>query len=320
MPMGHDTHGLTHAATADLAAKSPAPAAGIEAAHPPPGRLLTSDLTASPRLFRWAPYITSGVTLLAGMWQVARLSYTQDESATLSAVHRPFGSMLAVLGHIDAVHGSYYLLMHLVVKLGNSAAVVRTPSVLAMTVAAWFTTRLGIKLAGGRIGLVAGLLFAASPLTTEYAQDARPFAMVTCLAVLASYRFVVFVRTGARPHAIWYGVALATCGLMNVFGLLIVAGHAVTLVGSPVHRDRLRWFAYSAGAAVLAVSPVVWLAATEVGQVGWERGPGAAVALAVLVGLAVVGLLAWRTAPRRASPMSTMGISQNRSALLGSRG
>lgn len=296
MPMGHDLPGLTRAFTPGLAAKAHASDAGIAVAKPARGRALTRGLTASRSLSRWAPWVTSGVTLLAGLWQVGRLSYTQDEAATLSAVRRPFGSMLALLGHIDAVHGTYYLLLHLVAKLGTSPEVVRIPSVLAMALAAYFTTLLGIRLAGGRVGLAAGLLFAVSPLTTEYAQDARPFAMVTCLAVLASYRFVIFVRTGARRHAVWYSVALAACGLMNVFGLLIIAGHTATLVASPVRRGRLGRFAWATGAAALVVSPVGWLAATEVSQVGWERGPSSAVVLGVLVGLAVAGLCAWRTA------------------------
>jgi mannosyltransferase len=296
MSIGRDPLGLTPAPTPDLAVKAPASDAGIAVANPPDDRRLAIGLPASRSLFRWAPFVASGVMLLAGLWQVGRLSYTQDEAATLSAVRRPFGSMLAVLGHIDAVHGAYYLLLHLLVRLGTSAEVVRMPSVLAMAVAAYLTTLLGIRLAGDPVGLVAGLLFALSPLTAEYAQDARPFAMVTCLAVLASYRFAIFAKTGSRKHAVWYGVALAACGLMNVFGLLIIAGHTVTLLGSPVRRDRLRRFAWATGAAVLAVSPVGLLAATEVSQVGWEHGPSGVVVLGVLVTLAVAGLVAWRTA------------------------
>jgi mannosyltransferase len=261
---------------------------------------LGQRLPAKYGLHRYAPGLSAGVALAAGLWQLARLSYTQDEAATLSATRRPFGAMLALLGHIDAVHGTYYLLMHLVVKLGISPEIVRMPSVLAMAVAAWYTAVLGIELSGNLPGLAAGLLFALSPLTTEYAQDARPFAMVTCLAVLASYRFVIFARSGTRRDACWYGAALAACGFMNVFGLLIIAGHAVTLAASPVRRDRLRWFGCAAGAAVIVTSPLVGLAATQVGQVGWERKPGPLVVLAVLVALAGAGFLAWRSARRPA--------------------
>jgi mannosyltransferase len=280
----------------DKSSVASASAISMSVAGPLPSRAVERDLEEKSGILRWGPWIASGVTLALGLWQISRLSYSQDEAATLSAVRRPLGSMLAVLGHIDAVHGSYYLLMHLVVKLGASEAVLRMPSVLAMTIAAWLTTALGRKLAGAWPGLAAGLLFAVSALTTEYAHDARPFAMVTCLAVLASYRFVSFVETGTRRDAAWYGAAMAGCGLMNVFGLLLIAAHTATLVASQLRKDRLHRFAYAAGAATLAVSPIAWLAATEVGQVGWERGPGAAVAFAVVAVLAVAGILAWTTA------------------------
>ncbi len=218
--------------------------------------------------------------------------------------------MLAVLGHIDAVHGSYYLLMHLVVKAGTSEAILRMPSVLAMAVAAWLTAVIGGELAGPRTGLAGGLLFAMSPLTTEYAQDARPFALVTCLAVLASYRFVIFIRTGRTKDAAWYGVALAACGLMNVFGLLLLAGHAATLALSPVRKDRLLRFAWAAAAAALVVSPVALLAASEVAQVSWERKPGPATVAGILAALAVAAIAALAAIRSAHEQQAAHGISQ----------
>jgi mannosyltransferase len=259
-------------------------------------------------LFFLGPWLASGAALLLGIWQISQLSYTQDEAATLSAVRRPFGSMMSVLGHIDAVHGAYYLIIHLVVKIGTSETILRLPSVLAIAAAAWFTAAIGRELAEAWTGLACGLLFAVTPITTEYAHDARPFAMVTGLAVLTSYRFVIFVRTGKRQDAVWYGAALAACGFMNIFGMLLIAGHAATLVASPVRADRMRSFAYAAGAAILAVSPVALLAATEVRQVGWERRLGAIVVLALLATMIVLGIAA-RAVVRSSfrSPSATLG-------------
>ncbi|HET9897977.1 MAG TPA: glycosyltransferase family 39 protein [Streptosporangiaceae bacterium] len=218
-------------------------------------------------------------------------------------MRRPLGSMMSMLGHIDAVHGAYYLLIHVLAKLGTSEAVLRMPSVVAMAAAAWFTAALGRDLAGARTGLACGLLFAVSPVTTEYAHDARPFALVTCLAALASYRFVSFVRTGTRRDAAWYGAVLAACGLMNVFGMLLVVSHAVTLAASPVRADRVRRFGFAAGAATLVVSPVAWLAATEISQVGWERKPSAYIVFGLLTSLVVAGIAA-RVAVRGARSSS----------------
>lgn len=89
---------------------------------------IKSDLEEKYGIQQLNSWIASGITLALGLWQISQLSYSQDEAATLSAVRRPLGSMLTVLRHIDAVHGSYYPLMHLVVKLGTSEAVLRMPS------------------------------------------------------------------------------------------------------------------------------------------------------------------------------------------------
>jgi len=252
-------------------------------------------------LSRLAPYITGTVAFLLGAWQISRLSFTQDEAATLSAIRRPFGAMLAVLAHIDAVHGAYYLVMHLVAKLGQSEAIIRAPSVLAMAGAAALMTVIGTRLAGTRTGLIAGLVFASCWFTTEYAQDARPFALATFFVVLASYRYVVYAQTGTARDAAWYSLVLAVCGLVNIFTLLVTVAHGVTLLTSPVSRARLRPYALAVVAAGAFVSPAAWLAATEVGQVGWEHRPGLAIFWAGMAALAAIAVLSWRLALARES-------------------
>ena len=53
------------------------------------------------------------------------------------AVQRPFGQLLRMLGNIDAVHGAYYVMMWVVVRLGGTGELVtRLPSALAMAGAA----------------------------------------------------------------------------------------------------------------------------------------------------------------------------------------
>jgi mannosyltransferase len=222
----------------------------------------------------------------------------------MSAVRRPFGAMLGVLSHIDGVHSFYYLLMHAVAKLGTSELTMRLPSVLGIALASLFTSLIGSRLAGNRAGLAAGLLFGLSPIAVEYAQDARPFALVTALAALATFRFVVFIESGSRRDAMWYGIALALCGLADVFGLLIIAAHLVTLATTPAMRPHLARFVIAALAAALVISPLVCLAATQVSQVGWEHRPGPVVLTGVISLLAAVGVLYWiaigRKSPRSA--------------------
>ncbi|HEY2443353.1 MAG TPA: glycosyltransferase family 39 protein, partial [Streptosporangiaceae bacterium] len=233
------------------------------------------------------------VAFLLGLWQISARSFTQDEAATLSATRRPLPGLLRMLGHIDAVHGAYYLLIHCVVlAFGTSETAVRFPSVVATAVAAGVLAALGRRLAGLRAGAAAGLLFAVAPPVTGAAQNARPFALATALAVTACYLFTRYAQTGLRRHAIGYAAALAATGCVEVLALMVVLAHAVTLLLAPDLRPRRRGFLAAATAALIVVSPLIWLDVTQVQQVAWEQRPGPVVLLSVLALVAASGAVA----------------------------
>ena len=136
-----------------------------------------------------------------------------------------------MLGHVDVVHGTYYVLMWLEVRLaGHSELALRLPSALAMAAAAALITVTGPRLVSGRAGLAAGLTFAALPAVSWFAQDARPFALETAAAAAASYFLVRLAEDGGRGRwACCYAASLVALGLANVFGLLLIPAHAVTV-------------------------------------------------------------------------------------------
>ena len=160
-------------------------------------------------------------------------SYWRDEAATLAAVQRPFGDMIRMLGNVDAVHGAYYFLAWVIVRLfGSGELALRLPSAIAMAVAAGFVAALGRRIVSPQAGLAAGILFALVPDITLYGTDARSYALVTAMAAVASY---VLVRALGAAHGhqrrwwVGYGVSVAVLGILNIFGLLLVAAHAVTM-------------------------------------------------------------------------------------------
>lgn len=142
-----------------------------------------------------------------GGYRIAVPSFWRDEAATISGSRRPVGAILKLTTHQDAVHGPYYLLMHAVIAVGGtSETATRLPSLLAMCVAAGLTSVLGRRLARDSglpaptvLGLLAGLALAAVPLTTRYAQEARPYALATLFAVLATYLLVRARQRAAGP-------------------------------------------------------------------------------------------------------------------------
>ena len=139
-------------------------------------------------------------TFVIMLWGITGASYWRDEAATLSAVQRPLGDLLRMLGNIDAVHGAYYLLIWVFVRVGGTGELVtRLPSAVAMAGAAAAVAALGRRLVSPRAGLASGLVFAILPPVSMYGQDARPYAIVVMLAAVASY-LLVRAMAAERGH------------------------------------------------------------------------------------------------------------------------
>lgn len=254
-------------------AESPAalPSQPAVAPRPQPGA------EQRPRLRAWLPLIPAVLTFGVTLYRLQGPSFSQDEDATLLAVHRTFPQLVTMLGNIDVVHGAYYSLIWVVTRLfGASPFVVRFPSAVAMAVAAAGVTLLGQHLVSDRAGLAAGLVFTVLPSVSWFAEDARDYAIVTALAVTASYILVRALASATRRRRwlIAYGVALAFLGLGNLFALLIVPAHAVTIAARArrdpaVGRSFVVGWLVAVAAAFVAVSPVAVTGYRQLHLVNW---------------------------------------------------
>jgi mannosyltransferase len=239
------------------------------------------------------------VTLAVMLWGIRGASYSRDESATMSAVLRPFHGLLRLLGKVDAVHGAYYAIMLPIVRLfGAGELATRLPSALAMAIAAGAIFGLGRRLVSPRAGLAAGFVFAILPEVNLYGQTARPYALATAYAAIASYLLVRAIQAAASGNnhemhgwLIGYGVCLAALGYIHIFGLLLAAAHVV-----PVARSWLRgpsggsgrslavsWLAVVLGAVAVAI-PVISAGLRQRGTLTWVRHSGSLLGLTSLIG------------------------------------
>ena len=81
------------------------------------------------------------------LWGIGARSYWGDEADTVSAVSRSLPQLARLLGHIDAVHGLYYLVLWPVARVGGTSELVtRLPSAVAMAAAAAGVTAIGRRL------------------------------------------------------------------------------------------------------------------------------------------------------------------------------
>jgi mannosyltransferase len=219
---------------------------------------------------------------------------------------RSLPQLVRALEHADVVHGLYYLLMHGLFRTFGAAdplLVLRLPSVLATAVAAGLLSMLGLRLAGPRAGLLAGVVFGLLPPV----QRCRSYAVVCMLVVWASYLLVLAAhsRTGRAWGA--YAAVLGIACLIHEFAVLALVAHAVA-----VPRAARRGWALAAGGVVVATSPLAVCSMGQSEQVNWIGGPGAGALLGftggALLGAACAHLLARRRTPGRGVDLVALAL------------
>jgi mannosyltransferase len=214
------------------------------------------------------------VMLAVGLWGLDRGGMWGDESVTFQVARRTVPQIWRLLHDVDAVHGLYYLVMHAVLAVHPDEVVLRLPSVAAATATAGLVAALGVRLAGRRVGLWAGLLYAITPMTGHYAQEGRSYALVAAGVAAATLLLVRAVDAGGA-RAWWpYGAVLALTCLLHEFAVLVLCAHALTLALWRVPRGVWSGWGRAAGAVVLLVLPLVWVSHGQAGQVAWLVTPG----------------------------------------------
>jgi mannosyltransferase len=259
----------------------------------------------------------AAATTLVG---IGRQPLSWDEAVTLEAAQRRPAELIDMLHHTDAPLGLYYAGMHVWVGLGDrtgigsSAGWLRLPSALAAIAAVGILVTLVAGWFDRRTALLSGLLLAVHPLLTFYGQDARPYTLVTCAFLAATW---LLRRALLRPDVgrlAAYTLVSIVALYLHFFVVYAFAAHVVL-----VARRRIavrRWLVVGATLAV-AVTPLVLVARHQSGEISWIGRPSASQVLAVVehvmggswlgaLLLAMAGLALARH-PRR-SPVFALGI------------
>jgi mannosyltransferase len=242
-------------------------------------------------------------------------SYWGDEAASVMSAERSLPSLFRMLGHVDAVHGTYYVFLHFWIgAFGASEFSTRLPSAIAAGFIVAGTFLVGQHLARRSVGIAAAIACAVLPRIDYLGAEARSYAFSTAIAVWLTLLLLHLIRRRITSRRLWIGYALGMTVGLYVFlylGLLILVHAGYLLSQRRFAPLRRRWLQATVLAVILAL-PIVWFGYQERGQIAflahrnyvsvvnilvfqWLGNGFLAVAVWALVLLAVVSAtLAWR--------------------------
>ncbi|MBQ1014390.1 glycosyltransferase family 39 protein [Micromonospora sp. M51] len=252
------------------------------------------------------PLAAGALTLVVVLIAAGRRQLWRDEFATLDAARMGLRELYALVQQKDLVLLPYYLGMHFWVRLfGDSEVALRLPSMIAVAIAAALTALQGRMLYGPRVGLLAGVLFGLLPVVTRYGQEARPYGLVIAAVAAAGLFAVMATQRHSRVAWICYALMLVLVGWLHLIALVVLPAHGLLVLLEARRRQSwqpVTWWMGATAAAVAVLSPLVWLAKAQSGQIAWIQPvpvgdlsewmlelPGAIGVGGVLLGLGILG-------------------------------
>lgn len=205
----------------------------------------------------------------------ARPSLWFDEAATISAATRSVSQLWDLIGHIDAVHGLYYLGMHGWFTVFPATEFwSRFSSCLAVGGAAGGVVVLGRQFGNRTVSVCAGVLFAMLPRITWAGIEARSYSWSTLAAVWLTVLLICAIRRDRAALWALYAGLLIFSTVLNVYVVLMVIPHLVAVAMLATHRrTRLRWTVVTMTAVLVVVPFLLWCRSQSF-QVGWISSLG----------------------------------------------
>jgi mannosyltransferase len=201
----------------------------------------------------------------------SRPSLWFDEGATISAAaSRSLSELWRLLGHIDAVHGLYYLLMHGWFAVFPATEFwSRVPSCLAVGLAAAGVVVFSKQFSSRTTAVCAGVLFAILPRVTWAGVEARSYAFTAAAAIWLTVLLVASVRRNRWWLWLLYAVALMLSILLNIYLVLLVPTYAVITPLLGRRKSVVLWWTATSATVVAALTPFMLFAHGQRFQVAW---------------------------------------------------
>ncbi|MGV1033998.1 MAG: glycosyltransferase family 39 protein [Microbacteriaceae bacterium] len=237
----------------------------------------------SAREQRWlAPALAGLFATVVSLIAIGTPSLWGDEVVTVMSATRSWSDLWVMLGHFDAVHGAYYIMMHVWIDFfGVSPISVRVPSAIGVGIAAAGVVTFVRLFRPTAPAVVAGLVFALLPRVQEMGGEARSYGITMAFAAW----LLVVGQSAASSNTArgWLGYAalLALGTVWFVYLPLLALSQIVVLAWLyPLSRRSAAVAVIGAG---IIVAPFLWVAFRQREQIAWIAAAGLNGPLEVLV-------------------------------------
>ena len=195
----------------------------------------------------------TGLSLGLGFYHLSSRSLWLDEGYTWLTAAQSTKGIWAIAGSQGYHLLPYYLLIHALIGwFGDSAFVLRAPSVIAGAAAVPLMYMLAARLGGRLVGLYAGVLLVVSQPLVFWQQNARDYAFVVLFSVAATLAAVVGIQNRSLgPLVAWALIMAVGCYTHPEMLLLVVPQELAMLLWSRSARIRIGIVGLTAVGALL---------------------------------------------------------------------
>jgi mannosyltransferase len=183
-----------------------------------------------------------GAVMLLGLIlrfaEISESSIWHDEGFTMMLVQMPPAQIIARTAR-DVHPPLYYLLLHYWIKVfGISETAARAPSALFLLAAVPLAYVLMRRLWTERTARIAALFVATGPFLIRYSQEARMYAMVAFLILLATYLLLLALEHNRWFWWLFYALTMAAAFYTQYYVVFMVLVHWIYVALQSNRRQR----------------------------------------------------------------------------------
>jgi mannosyltransferase len=172
-------------------------------------------------------FIKFGIVVFAvlTLWTITKSSIWFDEAFGAYMIHFNFID-IAKYTAVDVHPPLYYWLLKLwSLAFGNSELALRSMSTLFAAIAIIFGYLLTHRLFGKKAARISLIFMALSPMLIRYGQEARMYALVTAIALAATYALTFAIESKKRKPWIIYGILVSLGMWTHYFSAVVWIAH-----------------------------------------------------------------------------------------------